>query len=144
MTERHLSFTAVREVFNEYQVENGFLYLRIKPVLTDIISEITESKRGLRFRFKYVSEVIRLSDRNIFELGLTSSAGLSEKQLEFIPVKEIINIYETEDEDIVLVVYVLDKLFTKNQLDNEGNPILGFTERNFVDVVPRPDRTRTD
>jgi hypothetical protein len=80
MIERHLSFTTIREVFNEYEVQKGLLYLRIKPVLSDIISQINETKRCLRFKFKYVSQVIRLSEKNVFDLGFTSSsAGASKK-----------------------------------------------------------------
>jgi hypothetical protein len=138
MTERHISFTTIREVFNEYEVEKGLLYLRIKPVLSDIISEVNEGRSRLRFKFMYVSRVIKSSEENVLDFRFTSSQDTAkknkEKELEFRPVKEIINIYQTEDEDIILVAYVLD---------NEGNPILGFTERNFVDVVPKPDRSRT-
>lgn len=87
-------------------------------------------------------------ERNVLDLRFTSSGERtnSDEQIElkFRPVKQLINIYETEYEDIVLVAYVLDKILTKNELDNEGNPIIGFAERNFVDIVPKPDRSRIE
>jgi hypothetical protein len=147
MNERHLSFTAIRELLNEYEIENGLLYLRIKPILLDVIADDWEREPRFRCKFTYTSIVIKSSKWNPSEFGFSrpeTSKKNEERELEFRPVKEVINIYETEGENIILLAYVLDKIVAKNELDSEGVPFLHFVERNFIEVVPRPDRTRRD
>jgi hypothetical protein len=148
MKERNVRFITIREEFNEYEIENGLFYLRIKPVLTEITEEIREEKSGFNFNFTPVVRVIKLVERNTSDSKLSSSEEVAkennQRELQFKPLKEIINLYETGDGQIILVAYILEKVFSKNGLDKEGIPIMGFMEYTLVNVVPKPDTSKID
>lgn len=130
--EEHISFTTVKEDFNEYEIEDR-LHLRLKPVVSDMIRKGKESSFVLIFD---------LVSRTMMSIGKNSSREIiydETKELQFRLLKEAINIYET-DKLIILVAFRLEKAFPTNDRTNEGAPILRTEGSTLVNIIEKPTR----
>lgn len=135
----HIPFTTIREDFNVYEAENGQI-LYAKSMVTDIFEG--EDKKGKfgNLGFQSASHVItpQKIDTSKFEF-LPSEQVLDEhitQDLKFKPVKEIINIYETE-KLILLVDAKVEKISITNKKDKDENPILRYRSGIGVSVIPK-------
>lgn len=133
MKEGHIRFIIIREDFNEYGIEND-LFLRLKPIVSDMFTKGNENT--VRLTFEIVSRVIMPVSSNEVKYDQT-------KKLQFKPLREVINIYET-DTAIILVGYQLKEVLPTNERNNEGVPILSVSGDTLVNVVEKPPRSTTD
>jgi hypothetical protein len=129
MTEEHIKFSTIREDFNEYQIENRLL-LKVKPVLTDIIPEIKNDETGFKTIFEKISKVIGTPEKDPLHV-----LEENEKyELQFIPIKEVVNLYET-DKMIILVLYKVEKVFYAPKQDKH---VISATDNTFFNFVQKP------
>jgi hypothetical protein len=139
MTENHIKFSTIREDFNEYKIENS-LILRVKPILMDIIQQTKDNETGFNVVFEKVSKVIRPVEKDpikIFKEG-------ESHELQFVPVNEVINLYETNTM-IILVGYHVDKIFSTIKNDAPNTPPDIFASDNTLfNVVEKPVRSKID
>ncbi len=139
MNEIHVPFNTVKEDYNEYRMENGQI-LRVKSTPVDFILVDKE----IRVVYKDVSYVITpySIDRSGLELG--DPATVTEKDvigpLQFKPVKEMINIYETEQSMIFLTPKV-EKIFSTRKKDMDNNPIIRYTMKTIIDITQKATTT---
>lgn len=132
MNNGHIEFTIIKEEFNEYDLESG-LFLRVKPIVVDLVTKGSQS--GFAVIFDLFSKLVRST------YDSSGDAKYDEtKQLQFRPRKEVVNIYETQSA-IILVAYQLSTIFTSNQRDNEGLPILRLEGETLFNVVDKPTRS---
>lgn len=125
----HPNFTTVREDFNIYEIENGQV-LRTKQIITDIVVEKREdNKKMADLAMKPVSYVVTNVEIDTSNFELSAPDKVTEKdqikELGFRPVKEVVNIYETESALLFLTLKV-QKVFLTNKKDNTGAPILRY------------------
>jgi hypothetical protein len=129
MNTKHIDFSTIREDFSIYEIENG-LVLRTKQIVTDIVVETTEDNKkmtrlGTRdVSFVVVTDVNKIDTTN-FEVS--SPDNVTEKdqisELKFTRLKEVVNIYET-DNALLFLTSKVQKIFLTNKKDNVGVPIL--------------------
>lgn len=134
MTEIHIKFSTVREDFSEYEIGNGLLFLRVKAVVTDMVKNTENNKTGIGVTFEVFSKIIkRVGNDNTVDHGVTNV-----RELQFIPSKEVVNIYET-DKMIVLVIHRIEKVSSTNQKnEKDDTPILALESNTLVNVVEKP------
>lgn len=130
--EEHVRFTTLKEDFDEYTIENS-LHLRLKPVVSDLIRKGDENKFALIFELVSRTTIpVKRDFSNVTRYHI-------EKELQFKPLKEVVNIYET-DKIIILVFYQLEKVFMTNEKNNDGSPRLRMEGSTLVNIVQKPTR----
>lgn len=125
----HIDFTIIREDFNEYGLENG-IHLKVKPIVTDIV---TKGKNG---GFAVVFDIFSKVISSLDEIS-TQSRYDETKNIQFRPLKEVVNIYETRTA-IILVVYQLDKLFPTAEQNKDSIPKFRIEGNTLVNVIKTP------
>ncbi len=140
MNREHLKFKTIREDLNEYEVENGQI-LKMKMTVTDIIAQQTESGQiNASLRLKDISEVITDPpiDTTNFEYAEISQVTEKDefKQLNFKPISEIINIYETA-KFIFLVESRVKSISLTNKKDKDNNPILRYSHETNLAILDK-------
>lgn len=135
----HISFSTIREDFSEFKAENGQI-LRMKPVVMDIIREQKNGKQMSSLTFQEYSHVI--TELKIDTSGYTFAEASSVtdadkvKELNFVIIKRVINIYETE-QSIILVSPDVEKIFLTNKKDKTNSPYLRYVSKTNVNVVQK-------
>jgi hypothetical protein len=129
MSREHLNFSVIREDFNFYETVDGPL-LKAKQVVTDIIAETKQdNKKMINLSLKDVSLVLANVPIDTTGFEVSSSDKVTEKdqsrELKFRPIKEFVNIYETEGA-ILFLASKVQKVFLTNKKDNTGIPILRY------------------
>jgi hypothetical protein len=129
MTEVHINFSTIREDFNEYQIENRVL-LKVKPILTDIIPETKDDETGFKTVFEKISKVIGTLEKDPSQVP----AEKETHELLFVPIKEVINLYET-DKMIILVAYKVERVFYTAR---ENEPRIWAQDNTMFNFVQKP------
>lgn len=142
MNEKHIDFRTVREELNLYDIENG-LRLRAMQIITDIHYEKEkEGKPNLGFKSVSYVESHGEVDTSSFEVmpleQITDKDNT--KKLNFTPVREIVNIYETEN-SIILIDSRVENIYLTNKKEEKGTPILRFDSNTGISIVPKRKRT---
>jgi hypothetical protein len=141
MDKEHIKYTTIREDFSEYEIENGQI-LKFKLTLSDIINEKKDGKDVSMMGLKDVSAVITNRTIDTSALEYAPFEGVTEKdekeELKYKPIKEIVNIYETQ-KTIILLAPVVKKVMSTSKKDGDGNPILRFNFNQKILSVMKED-----
>lgn len=137
---KHIDFQVIREDYSVYECENGQI-LKVKHIITDMMNEIdSQDKKTGKIGFNQSSVVITPIpiDTSDYEYLPPSKVGVEHevRELQFKIIKEIINIYETENM-IVLVAPVMEKIIITNKKDDQNNPILRYSLKNTVSTLEK-------
>jgi hypothetical protein len=141
MNVEHINFNTIREEFNLYEIENGQV-LRAKQIVTDIVVETAEdNKKMTRLAIKDVSFVIadvNKIDTSNFETSTPDKVTEKDQlnELRFRPIKEVINIYET-DSTLLILSSKVQKVFLTNKKDNTGVPIIRYEASAGINVLSK-------
>lgn len=134
--EEHIRFATIKEDFSEYEIEHG-LHLRLKPIVSDMIRKGGD-ERAFVLVFELISRTVIPDERGFsYEPSYDVKKGL-----QFKPLMEAVNIYET-DKRIILAIYQLEKVFPTNEKDSEGAPVLQLKGDMLVNVIEKPTRPIT-
>ncbi len=141
MTIEYIGYTTVRQDFSEYQTEEG-LVLRMMTILTDIRLETDETNktRNSYIGTKDITKVLMTKPFDTTKMELGHPDQVTEKDeirnLEFAPIKEVINIYETA-KNLILLTSRVERVGLTNKKDREGLPILRFSVLTGVNLVDK-------
>ena len=96
----HIEFSTIREELNLYQVETGQI-LKFKIILTDVFKESNNNdNKPSSLGVQDFSVVISDVEMDTSKLEYATKEQVTEsdqiKELKFKPIKEVINIYETQ------------------------------------------------
>lgn len=135
----HINFNTVREDFNEYKVENGQV-LKIKRILVDVIADIGNGKPKTSMGLKDFSHVFTTTKIDTLDFEYSTPEHVTEKdqirELQFITLKENVNIYETKKE-LILINLHLQKIFLTNKKDITNSPILRYESLSTISVLDK-------
>ncbi len=136
----HADVQTIREDFCVYRVENGQI-LKIKQTIVDVKNEKQEDgKYVTNMAFNDISFVITPKPIDTSDLEYMSKEKITAehqtKELDFKPTREVINIYETEH-SIILIALAVEKIFLTNKKDETNAPILRFTMKNGISIIPK-------
>lgn len=137
MAKKIVDYVTIREDFSVYECENGQI-LRMKTSITNIYNDTDSKQSGVNF--KDISNVTTTTPIDTSEFEESTSEQVTEeneiKKLEFKPIKEIINIYETE-KSLIILYPVIEKIFLTNKKDKDGNPFLRYHSKNSLNVIDK-------
>jgi hypothetical protein len=132
-----VEYTTIREDFSVYECENGQM-LRMKTVISNIYKDTENKKSGIDF--KDVSNVTATKPIDTSEYEESTPDQVTKeheiKSLEFKPIKEIINIYETE-KSIIMLYPIVEKIILTNKKDKKGEPILRYHAQNSLNIIDK-------
>ncbi len=140
MREERIDYNTIRDDFSSYEVENGQI-LKVKLSTVDVMYTFDgdSEKKGSVATNSY-SYVITPSDVERYEVEYEIGPASEQDQireLNFKPIREIINIYETEKFFIFSGIKV-EKIFLTNKTDVTNNPILRYQSINAIDIIEKP------
>lgn len=136
----HIDFSTIREELNQYHVETGQT-LKFKMILTDIFVE-SDNRDSKAFNLGVQEFSVVISDNEIdtstFEYS--SKEQITEKdqikELGFKPMKEVINIYETQ-KNFIMISSSISKIYLTNKKDKTNNPILRYENISKIDTIEK-------
>jgi hypothetical protein len=136
----HTKFTTLREDFNEYHVENGQI-LKMKIILVDITVQTGENgQKRSNLALKYFSHIITDIHIDTTNLEYASEEQVTEKdeikELWFQSIKEVVNIYETQ-KNLILISPILRRVMLTNKKDKEGAPILRIGYEAAINAIDK-------
>ncbi|MEM2141449.1 hypothetical protein [Nitrososphaera sp.] len=124
----HIPFTTVKEDYNDYLVENGQI-LRVKYMLVDIVEKVVDGKIHGQLGHKESSYVISPDNLDTSGMEVADLKSVTDKdrvrEVSFKPIKEVINIYETTT-NIILLSNPVNVIYLTNKKTKENNPILRY------------------
>ena len=140
----YIDYTPIRQDFSEYQTEEG-LVLRMMTIVTDIRLEIDKNNNKNAFiGTKDIAKVLVTQPFDTSQMGLGHPEHVTEKDevrnLRFTPTKEVINIYETS-KNLILLTSRIERVGLTNKKDKDGVPILRFGVLTGLNIV---DKTSLD
>ncbi|MGD0330395.1 MAG: hypothetical protein ABSB40_08130 [Nitrososphaeria archaeon] len=140
---KRLSFSTVRENWNEYKLIDTGSLLNIKVVLKEVVDIGQKDKQVLDFKTEVESFKEPLPD----DKGEPSKDGepsfipMAKDELEslnFERISEPLNIYDIPNKFLFLLKPVLDKVEKSNKFDKEGNRIYLYDVKCAPIIVEYP------
>jgi len=140
MKPKHVGFNTIREDFNEYECENGQI-LKAKQILADIVhSEDEAGKPKSNIGFKDVSVVITPTPIDTSDLEFMPREQITDKhvvkELKFKVIREIINIYESQN-SIIMIAAHMSKIGLTNKKDETNNPLLRYSTKTGMSIISK-------
>jgi hypothetical protein len=132
----HIPFTTVKEDYNEYRLQNNQI-LRVKSTPVDFI----QADKELRVVYREVSYIITPDTVDRSGLMIGDPATVTEQDeiesVQFKPIKEVINVYETEH-SMIYVTSKVERIASTRKKDVENNPILRYTMKTLLNISLKP------
>jgi hypothetical protein len=140
MTIEYIDYTILRQDFSEYQAEEG-LVLRMMTLVTDMRLETDENNnKNAYIGTKDITKVLLTKPFDTSQMELGHPEHVTEedeiRNLEFTPVKEVINIYETK-KDLIILTTRVERVGLTNKKDKDGLPILRFGVLTGVNLLDK-------
>ena len=144
MREEIVEFITIREDFSEYEAENGQI-LKVKQVVTDIINSADDDKKKARIGSRLVSHIVTPTPIDTSSLEYEPDPNKvtqadEVKDLDFRPLKEVVNIYETKN-SIILVIPRMEKIILTRKKNTDNAPHLRFklvSDFSIIEKYPKP------
>lgn len=137
MTKKSINYSTLREDYSAFECENGQI-LRIKTTIMNIIFDEDTKKTGIEF--KDISNVFTPTTIDTSDYEESTSEQVTQEhereRLVFTPIKQVINIYET-DRSLIIIYPVIERIFLTNKKDKKGDPILRYHSKNSVNVIDK-------
>ncbi len=140
MTEKNIDYTTIREDFSIYECENGQI-LRLKPIISSIITIEEDGKETKSvIDFKEASSIFTPKPIDTTDLKTAKPDDITKEnereELKFKPLKEVINIYETE-KSLIILYPIVEKIILTDSKDSSGDPILRYKLKNSLNIISK-------
>ncbi|MCA9813256.1 MAG: hypothetical protein KC483_10425 [Nitrosarchaeum sp.] len=132
---KYIDFTTVKEDFNTYKTENG-LYLRVKQILTTIRYDPNNKNEKGEYQYEFGTQTVshvekhELIDTDSLEIDEPNKVTAEDEidMLNFEPIKESINIYES-DKFFIFLILEVSQIKSTNKKDRTETPIIRFESK---------------
>ncbi|MBU4190539.1 MAG: hypothetical protein KJ886_06100 [Candidatus Thermoplasmatota archaeon] len=132
MVSRYADFKTLKEVWNEYKLEDGTT-IKLKFVLIKIIKENTVLSLNSQIVTGSIppSDLIGTPSQEIY-LPQDLAQSIEKKDLQFETVKEDWNVYELNDRSKLSVKPILVSISRTNKHDQHGEPIYAVQTQQII------------